>query len=498
MQADPREIRRVRALFISDVHLGMRPIRVAQLIDFLRWHDADVMYLVGDIVDGWRLAKILALAGRIQPAGASCCWKRRRPARAWWSCPATTTNSCATISAPISARSSSSTAPSTPRRRARPISSSIGDQFDVVVRHGQRARPCRGLGLSLRAARQHRHQLDPAPAGAQLLVALRLGQEQVKECRQRHRPLRRSAVAGKPATAASTASSAAISTTPTCTTGWASTTSIPATGWESCTAIAEEYDGQFELITWTAMAPQGAAAAPAETATREGHMSRILIVTDAWYPQTNGVVRCLDAVGRELKGPWPRRAIFDAGAVLDGAAAEPIRKSGCRWRRSARSGKGSPKSMPTTCISRRRVRSACRRGSIAAIPASASPPAITPVSPNMWRPACRFRRSGATPSCSWFHSGARRRWCRPNRSPTNCGSAASATSSSGRAASTATAFAPGPKTEYAELPGPHLLYVGRVAVEKNVKSFLDLQVPGSKIVVGDGPELEQLRQAQPR
>lgn len=52
-----REVRRVRALFISDVHLGMRPIRVAQLIDFLQWHDADVMYLVGDIVDGWRLSK---------------------------------------------------------------------------------------------------------------------------------------------------------------------------------------------------------------------------------------------------------------------------------------------------------------------------------------------------------------------------------------------------------------------------------------------------------
>jgi UDP-2,3-diacylglucosamine pyrophosphatase LpxH len=54
---ETREIRRVRALFISDVHLGMRPIRVGQLIDFLRWHDADVIYLVGDIVDGWRLSK---------------------------------------------------------------------------------------------------------------------------------------------------------------------------------------------------------------------------------------------------------------------------------------------------------------------------------------------------------------------------------------------------------------------------------------------------------
>jgi UDP-2,3-diacylglucosamine pyrophosphatase LpxH len=52
-----REHRRLRALFISDVHLGMRPTRIALLLDFLRWHDADTIYLVGDILDGWRLAK---------------------------------------------------------------------------------------------------------------------------------------------------------------------------------------------------------------------------------------------------------------------------------------------------------------------------------------------------------------------------------------------------------------------------------------------------------
>ncbi|HEY0920180.1 UDP-2,3-diacylglucosamine diphosphatase [Devosia sp.] len=57
MTTEVREVRRVRALFISDVHLGMRQARASQLIDFLRWHEADVMYLVGDIVDGWRLAK---------------------------------------------------------------------------------------------------------------------------------------------------------------------------------------------------------------------------------------------------------------------------------------------------------------------------------------------------------------------------------------------------------------------------------------------------------
>jgi UDP-2,3-diacylglucosamine pyrophosphatase LpxH len=54
---DDREVRQVRALFLSDVHLGMKPTRVKQLIDFLRVHDAETIYLVGDILDGWRLAK---------------------------------------------------------------------------------------------------------------------------------------------------------------------------------------------------------------------------------------------------------------------------------------------------------------------------------------------------------------------------------------------------------------------------------------------------------
>ncbi|MCS6758868.1 MAG: UDP-2,3-diacylglucosamine diphosphatase [Candidatus Devosia euplotis] len=54
---DDRVVRQVRAMFISDVHIGMKPIRVGQLIEFLRAHDAEIIYLVGDIVDGWRLAK---------------------------------------------------------------------------------------------------------------------------------------------------------------------------------------------------------------------------------------------------------------------------------------------------------------------------------------------------------------------------------------------------------------------------------------------------------
>ena len=47
--------RRFRALFISDVHLGSRGCQAEALLDFLRHYEADLIYLVGDIVDGWQL-----------------------------------------------------------------------------------------------------------------------------------------------------------------------------------------------------------------------------------------------------------------------------------------------------------------------------------------------------------------------------------------------------------------------------------------------------------
>jgi glycosyltransferase involved in cell wall biosynthesis len=45
--------------------------------------------------------------------------------------------------------------------------------------------------------------------------------------------------------------------------------------------------------------------------------------------------------------------------------------------------------------------------------------------------------------------------------------------------------------------GPVLLYVGRVAVEKSIEEFLRLDVPGRKVVVGTGPQLEALSAAYP-
>lgn len=44
-----------RTLFISDVHLGTRNCQAETLLGFLKEHDAETIYLVGDIVDFWRL-----------------------------------------------------------------------------------------------------------------------------------------------------------------------------------------------------------------------------------------------------------------------------------------------------------------------------------------------------------------------------------------------------------------------------------------------------------
>jgi UDP-2,3-diacylglucosamine pyrophosphatase LpxH len=49
--------RRYRAIWISDVHLGTRGCKAEFLLDFLRRTESDFLYLVGDIVDGWRLKR---------------------------------------------------------------------------------------------------------------------------------------------------------------------------------------------------------------------------------------------------------------------------------------------------------------------------------------------------------------------------------------------------------------------------------------------------------
>ena len=46
-----------RSVFISDLHLGTPGCQANALLDFLKNHTSDYLYLVGDIVDGWQLRR---------------------------------------------------------------------------------------------------------------------------------------------------------------------------------------------------------------------------------------------------------------------------------------------------------------------------------------------------------------------------------------------------------------------------------------------------------
>ena len=48
-----------------------------------------------------------------------------------------------------------------------------------------------------------------------------------------------------------------------------------------------------------------------------------------------------------------------------------------------------------------------------------------------------------------------------------------------------------------KLEKPVMVYVGRVSVEKNIEAFLNLDLPGSKLVVGGGPQLKKLQRNYP-
>ena len=54
-------------------------------------------------------------------------------------------------------------------------------------------------------------------------------------------------------------------------------------------------------------------------------------------------------------------------------------------------------------------------------------------------------------------------------------------------------FKPTPSEVMADLPKPIFTYVGRIAVEKTLEDFLDLDLPGTKVIVGAGPQEAELR-----
>lgn len=55
---DSEATERVRTLFLSDIHLGTRGCQAEQLLELLKYYDAETIFLAGDIIDGWRLKSV--------------------------------------------------------------------------------------------------------------------------------------------------------------------------------------------------------------------------------------------------------------------------------------------------------------------------------------------------------------------------------------------------------------------------------------------------------
>ena len=189
-------------------------------------------------------------------------------------------------------------------------------------------------------------------------------QAQGQERGRVHLPLRGSGRARGGRGCGSTASSAAISTPPR-RASFGELTYYNDGDWvESCTALVEHRrpDGDPPLGRRNRRASCRACRRRARTRRAGRRLMRILIVTDAWAPQVNGVVRTLQSVRARARAPRATRSMSSRPTCSARFPARPIPRSGWRWPAGARSARGSRRSRPTRCTSRPRGRSGSPRG----------------------------------------------------------------------------------------------------------------------------------------
>ena len=222
---------------------------------------------------------------------------------------------------------------------------------------------------------------------------------------------------------------------------------------------------------------------------------RLLIVTDAWFPQINGVVRALATT---------RQKLIDLGHEVEVIAPDRFKNVPC----------------PTYPEIRLAL---CTPSRVGRLIERAEPEAahIATEGPLGWAARSWLRRRGL-PFTSSFHtmfpvylklrfglpekvsfSGMRRFHSGANATMYSTPTLRAMLEAQGftnlvrwvRGVDTEH-FTPGP-AEPLPFERPIQLYVGRIAVEKSVEEFLRLDTPGTKVVVGDGPQRAELERRYP-
>jgi glycosyltransferase involved in cell wall biosynthesis len=223
---------------------------------------------------------------------------------------------------------------------------------------------------------------------------------------------------------------------------------------------------------------------------------RILIATDAWHPQVNGVVRTLTSLARSASA---------LGAEIDFLTPDGFPSLG----------------VPTYPGLRMALPN---RHGIAARIEAASPDAIhiATEGPIGWavRAYCRRRKLAFTTSYTTrfpeyiavrsivpaslsyavlrhFHAAAAMTMVATASLKQELGTRGFEKLGSWTRGVDTDLFTPDDAAEL-DLPRPIFMTVGRVAVEKNLEAFLSLNLPGSKVVIGDGPQKAALQRRYPK
>ena len=227
-------------------------------------------------------------------------------------------------------------------------------------------------------------------------------------------------------------------------------------------------------------------------------MSSILIVTDAWHPQINGVVRSLERTAEELEA---------IGIRVEVLSPQEFKTLPCPTYPEIRL------SLTHRGIVRRKIEEyACEHlhiateGPLGLLAASVAKKAKRPFTTSYHTRFPEYVSARLPVPLAWSYS-----WLRGfHNAGSGCMVATRSLEQDLRARGfhnlmrwsrgvDEQLFKPYEGTVLpADLPRPVFTYIGRVAVEKNIKAFLDLDLPGSMVVVGDGPQLDSLRREYPK
>jgi glycosyltransferase involved in cell wall biosynthesis len=222
---------------------------------------------------------------------------------------------------------------------------------------------------------------------------------------------------------------------------------------------------------------------------------RIMIVTDAWFPQTNGVVRTLahtaawlGRFGHEVRTLTPRN----------------FRSIACptypEIRLSLFPGRGVREAIGSFAPEALHIATEGPLGMAARRYCIARGLRFTTSYHTQFPQYVRARFPVPLEASYWalrrFHSAGTRCMVSTRTLRQDLASRGFRNLATWRRGVDTEMFRPQPK-DFLDLPRPIAAYVGRVAIEKNIESFLRMPWDGSKIVIGDGPERARLESQYP-